>query len=380
VTAERGLSVRLSLYYVTSIGAVGCAPYLAVLLVDRGVSPSMASAMLSVVPVALMIGGPLWGAVADRIGPIAVLRGAAWAAVALGVALLAAPGAWMAAVLFPWMLARAPFGPLADGLVVQALGRPAYGRVRAVGSGAFFTVALVGGWLRETWPAAPLWISAVLLAANVLVTYGLPRVEVVAHPERPSPLSLVRHRVVGPFLVFAAVHGTVFVCYDNFLAMHVERALRLPSLWAGAAVGAGILCEMAVMFLGQRWLPVIGPIGGLLVSVVLGLPHWALTATVTAPWAFVAVQTLRGACFGTFWVSGVALLSEAAPPGLRGVAQTLLPATSYGLGYLACSAIAAGVLAVADTHALFWAMATIEFVSLGLFAWVWRSARVSLAG
>lgn len=369
------LQLRLTLFYVTSIGAVGCIPYLAVLLGDRGVPAAWASALLSVVPIALMIGGPLWGAAADRHGAAWILRLASWIAAFLGIVLLAAPGAWMAAALFPWMLARAPFGPLGDGLTVQTAGREAYGRIRAVGSGAFFAVAWLGGWLRGTWPSAPLWISAAFLLTNVAVSYGLPDGRVAREPAaRGAARTLLSHPVIAPFLVFSALHGSVLVCFDNFLAVHVEKTLHLPSVWAGTGVGFAIAAEMSVMFLGRRWLPLIGPTGGLVASVCVGLPHWILSAIVTDPWAFVAVQALRGACFGAFWVGGVALLSEEAPEGLRGVAQALLPSTSYGVGYLLCSLLGTVILSRAGTNALFWTMAAVEVASLGLVALVVRAS------
>jgi hypothetical protein len=251
------------------------------------------------------------------------------------------------------------------------VGRESYGRVRALGSGAFFAVAWLSGWLRGRWPSAPLWISAAFLLVNVGVSYGLPEGRV--HRARGSAAVLFRHPIIAPFLVFSAVHGAVLVCFDNFLAVHVERTLHLQPVWAGTGVGAAIAAEMSVMFLGRRWLSRLGPAGGLVLSVCLGLPHWILSAIVTDPWPFVFVQALRGACFGTFWVSGVALLSEESPEGLGGVAQALLPATSYGVGYLLCSLLGTILLAWSNTRVLFFSMAGVEAVALVLALVLWRA-------
>jgi MFS family permease len=155
------------------------------------------------------------------------------------------------------------------------------------------------------------------------------------------------------------LHGITLVCYDNFLALHI-RHLGHPDWVTGTSVAFSVAIEIAVMMSGRRLLDALGPERLLLAAVLVGIPHAWLTGAATDPLHLIAIQGLRGVAFGGFWIAGVSLLSERAPPALGSSAQALLPATSFGLGYLACSALAAVVLDLDTTATLFRAMALLD--------------------
>jgi MFS family permease len=63
--------------------------------------------------------------------------------------------------------------------------------------------------------------------------------------------------------------------------------------------------------------------------------------TTTSPEVLIAWQSLHGLGFGAFWLGGVAFLSDIAPPEAPNAAQSLLPASTFGAGYILSISIAA---------------------------------------
>jgi PPP family 3-phenylpropionic acid transporter len=81
------------------------------------------------------------------------------------------------------------------------------------------------------------------------------------------------------------------------------------------------------------------------------------------PVALVCIQSLHGIGFGAFWIAGVALFSELAPPNLSRSAQSLLPASTFGVGYLLAMAGASWVLARHPPPVLFQLLAIISLMA-----------------
>lgn len=355
------------------MGAIGCVvPYYSTLLAEAGLADGTVALVLNAIPVGMLLGGPVWATIADWSGaPLTVLRVAsALCLLAAAVLAMTTDGLAMAAVLLFWSLFRSAQTPFADALTVHALGgdRRSYGRVRAFGSVAFLTMALLSGSAREIVPRAPLFLALALLAATFLWTFLLPGGD--AAPERPrwdDVRRLLRHPVILPFLALSVLHGVMLVSFDNFLALHV-RALGLPSTVVGAAVALAVAVEVAVLWTGRWWLDRFGPDALLLAAALVGVPHWWLTAHVTDPVALVALQGLRGVEFGAYWIAGVAILSEQAPPALRNTAQALLPSSSFGVGFVVAMALGAAVLDDGGTRVLFRGLAGLEALCAVLFA------------
>jgi PPP family 3-phenylpropionic acid transporter len=283
----------------------------------------------------------------------------------------------MAAILPIWALFRAPATPLADALTVRALhgDRRGYGKIRAAGSVAFLIVAWTGGMLRPWEGRAPLWIGAALLTAAAALARSMPDPGPLPPRQRGDLRAL--WTAAAPFLGVSVLHGIALVGFDGYWSLHVAR-LGLPSWVAGTGVACAVAAEVVVLATGRTWLDRWGPTPVLFVSVVAGIPQWILASILTDPIPLIVVQSLRGLAFGAFWVAGVAWLSERTPPALASSAQALLPASSWGVGYLVCSAIAATQLRYGSTADLFrWFAVTEALAALLLVA---AAARMRVRG
>ena len=353
----------LSLWYATAYGGLALVPYASVILADAGASDALAAGMIALYPVGTLIGGLLWAWVADRTGRAAwVLRGAAAGTALAGLALAGADGLLlMGAALFALALARAPVSPLSDALTVDLLGSGrSYGAVRAWGSVGYVVVALAAGLLRDSWPRAPLVLPLLVLAVGALLVWGLPRAPALPRP--PPARDLLLHPQVGPLLLAAFLHGITLTAYDSLFALHVERS-GLGGWVTGLSIAVGVSAEVAVLAMGRHLLDRLGPERVLLAGLLSGVPRWLLTGLLPVAPVLIATQVLHGLGFGAFWIAGVALLAERAPPGLGNSAQALLPASAFGAGYLVSMGLGALVLRVGSSAALFTGLAGISLAA-----------------
>ena len=129
----------------------------------------------------------------------------------------------------------------------------------------------------------------------------------------------------------AALHFAPHVGNTSFIAVHMN-GLGMMALWTSAAIAGGIVLEVYLMGISGRVLARIRPEHVLLASVALAIPRWALMAILTEPLFIVLVNVLHGITFGMFWIAGVALMSERAPPEVATSAQGLLALAVGGIG------------------------------------------------
>lgn len=352
--------LRLSALYALSYGALGAiTPYLALELRQAG-APGWALVLaLSASPLARLLAGPLWAALADRLrveGRIMALG----AALATGGAALLAVGPALAvpgAVIMA--LGRAPFDTTLDGLTVAELGGDpaAYGRVRLWGSLGFLGGALVGGGLEGLDAYGPIRLGALLTGLTlVLALVGARGARYAPVPVLPALRALWGDRRVPWFVLGAALHFLSHAGATTFLAVHL-RAHGAPTWVTGLAIAVGVGVETCVMASSKAIFTRFSTGGVLLFATLLALPRWLLNAALTGPVEVVLLQSLHGITFGAFWVAAVSWIASRARPEIRTSAQALLGAAVAGVGALGGNAIGARLLEITSSDRLFLWMA-----------------------
>jgi len=347
---------RLMAWYAGAVGALGMLPFLAVRLTDAGFSDSAATALLVLLPLGTLFGGPAWSWWVDHTGRARSTLTAALALSALAVAALIPDNpAIMVGAMALFAIARAPIFPLADALTVRHLGAR-YGIVRAVGSIAYIGVVLSSGALREWWEPWPVALAVALLVAAALITPSLPGPPQTRPPSRAQWLELVASPAVRLLLVVAFLNGLSLTTYDHLFTLHMERSG--VSAWvSGCAVAWGVTIEVMVMFAGPRLLRRFGATSLLVFATASGIPRFAITAlAIDQPLIVAAAQGLHGFQFGVFWIAAIHHMARLAPPNLSRSAQSLLPATGFGLATLCSLGTSAVWLSVGSTRALFAAL------------------------
>lgn len=366
----------LAALYLMDIGAVGAwLPFLAVHLDRRGVEGPVIGMLLATIPLARMLSAPAWSLLADK-----TRSGRALLRLATGGGLLAATGiatldlpAWgLGALLLAFSTFRSPIAPLLDTAAVRLLtdaGQdPAgYGRIRVWGTVGFLIGSGTGAVLTgmEGGGEAAMGLALAGWTVSTALTWLLPATE----PARPAPIlpalrRLVRSPFLGPMVLALCLHGIGLSFYDTLLAMHLE-ALGLDGSLVAAALAAGLMAEIAVLWWGRGLLHRLGPFRMLSLAGLMGALRWGLMAVVETPWVLVPLQMSHGIVFAWFWVGGVEAMRRHAPAEVRVSAQSLLTVAAYGVGSLLASMLTGSLLDPLGTPGLFAVASGLSLVATG---------------
>lgn len=350
------MTARWMAWYACALGALGVLPFLAVRLSDAGLSDRSATAALALLPLGTLVGGPAWAWAVDRsqrgLGALRVaLLGSA---AAYGILILPLPGWALVAGVAAYACFRGPVFPLADASTVARVGR-GYGRIRAMGSVGYIAMVLLTGWLGDARPWLPIALGAVLLGLAAGLTVGMPAIPPVAPPSRADLRALLARPGVRELLGVTFLNGVSLSTYDHLFTLHVRR-LGLGSEVSGAAVACGVAVEVGVLLAGAPLLARFGSGRLLVLACAVAVPRFALTAWTVEPAVLIGAQALHGLQFGAFWIAAVDRMSVLAPPSLRRSAQSLLPATGFGLATLASLGVASAWLGEGAPRALFGAL------------------------
>lgn len=368
-----GTERRLASWYAVALAAAAAGPWYVLILTRRGWSDSEATLLAVSLPLGRLVFGPLWGALADRVGPAPVLRGVAVASAVAAGGLCLSSGPWASAAwLVALSLVRSPAYPLVDALAVAELG-PRYGRARAWGSASFLVFGALHGALDEALPTIALWTSALLSVGVVGVTETLPP---------PPPRGPARGGawwsdpvLVGLFAV-ASVHGIGLAVYDLLFALHVE-ASGMPGWTQGLALVCGVGAEIVLFRTSSRWFPRASAWTWLTIAAAAGVPRFLASAVTHHPLALALLQASHGLHFGLFWLAATALFGERARPEWRNTVLALLPTATFGVGPIVALLASALLLAQnQETPALLVAAAGVSVVgAAGAAALRWAITR-----
>lgn len=371
-------------WFVALAGTGAWTSFFALYLRQTGVDPTTIGLLVSVLPAARIVATPLWAWVGDRTGRgTRVLQIASFVSTAGASLLLGHPSTATAVLgLAIFAAARGPIGPLMDAQAVTLLERrhghaAGYGRLRLWGSLGFLAGGFLAGTQADRDPGFPMAFAVAAWSLGALLTLALPG-DVKAKPAHIGP---ALRRLFGqawcpPFLLASVLHGAALCTYDTFYALLVADR-GLPSTWTGAALVAGILAETLVLGAGPWLLARFGAERLVLLGMTLGVVRWALTATLTDPWALTAVQSLHGVVFGMFWIGGVERMRQAAGEPIRASAQALFTVAGYGVGALVSGLLASVALPVIGTVGGFAVGAGLSAAAAALAVWSGRRGFVA---
>jgi len=333
------LRVR-GLFTLLGVSESAFAPFIPLLLTDRGLSPQAVGAALAAMSAVGFAAGPPWGYLADRVigreRTLAIcLIGAAGGSVLLSLAHGAVALTVAGSVVF---LFRAPNNALADALALDRLGpgrRDAYGGVRLWMSASFAVGAIVWGGVMEAFGTglmAPIY--AVTTGVNALL------VVVVFRGRWPRPLRAgTSTRALGAVLASPAVVLfllALFLAFAPYAAAYNFAAVRIAALGGGAvlvglAAGLQAAAEVPSMMATVRLARRVRPAGVFATGAALSVIVYAIWAVVGNPAALATARIVAGLGFGLTSVAMVVITDELVPAGLRATGQAASKAVAMGL-------------------------------------------------
>lgn len=370
-----GPRLRASLaYFAMFAGLGGLQPYASLYYIDRGLDYRQIGALLSLNALTVLLAGPLWGALSDRLrGSPRVLAGAGALAVG-GVGALALATSFTTILLCNVAIGGGTAGilPILDARALETSRdqRSGWGRIRAWGSAGWVASSLLTGLAVEGWGLGSIFVVAALgFATAAMLAGGL--VPVVHPPaERPlrAALRLFATRTLGVFLAGALLANIAMAAAFDFFTPRFNE-LGASAALVGVAWALPAAIEVPVMaafpFLARR-------VGGerlVVVGAVFLMLRTALAAAATTPELLTAASAIGGVGYGLFTVGAVTYVSAHMPPRLAATGQGIYQGVAIGLsGVVAAAAggLVAGSLGIPGMFVVAAALGLVAVATVGV--------------
>jgi PPP family 3-phenylpropionic acid transporter len=383
-------AARLGAFYaLLFLGAGASLPYMPVWLKSEGLSGAQIGLVLALPLLARVVTGPALAVWADgfreRRTPLSILAGVGTAAYA-GLALTEG-FALHASLWFVGATAMAALLPLTDVINLRLSAREgfSFGRPRAGGSAAFI-VANLG--LGAALTAGPAWLVLIWISAAAGLTALAGRTVLPAEPVHAAGAAETgRRRLRGGgellkrrrFVLVIVAAGLIQASHGfhyGFSAL-VWREQGLDEAVTGALWAAGVLAEIAFLWMPEAWRRRFSPAGLLVLGGGAAVIRWAV-AGVGPPLAVLApLHLLHAFTFAATFVASTRLVDLTSPPERASVAHSLSAALQGGL-FIGMATLASGPLFDAAGPRGYWAMSALASMGLaGALVLVLRPERAA---
>jgi PPP family 3-phenylpropionic acid transporter len=328
-------SAVIAAYFSVFFGAGVWVPYFPLYLLHLGYSGAEIGIVLGLQPALRWCGALGWAYVADRwrIRHRILVSTATLGALCFLPLLFVRQVGTMLAVLGAIGLLHGTLIPMLDATVMDhlpALGGD-YGRLRLWGSLGFVIGALASAPLVHAWTPSivPLLL---LLPGFVLVPafLRLPREQSGQHEHFRAPWRLLTPALTA-FLLSAVLLQISCGTWSGFFAVHTT-ALGFSDAVPGLTYGLAVSFEIAIMYWGRQMLDRFAAAQVLLLTIVITVIRWALTALVTDETLVIVLQLGHVFSFSAFHLAALRLLARLVPRESSTSGQALYGSVSFGIG------------------------------------------------
>jgi len=288
------------------------------------------------VPLIIMLGSPLWTALADATDQHRSIMSATILVTALAASQFPLVHSFSGIIplVILYALCAAPIIPFADSATMAMLGedKEMYGRVRLGGTIGWGAVALLAGAILEAYGIRwAFWCYAAIMIFTLLVSLKF------TYPKKKQASWVGGLRVVLAdkrwvvFLILAFVAGLAFAVLNSYLFPYLEE-LNINNQIRYIAITISTISELPVLFFANRLLRRFKPLGLLEIGMAITGLRLLLYAAFNFQAGILAFQFLNGMTFPLFLVAGVAYANEISPEGIKATGQGLFGAMVAGFG------------------------------------------------
>jgi PPP family 3-phenylpropionic acid transporter len=375
----RGAVTRLKWLYLINYAAYGCTSIYRNLYFRRvGLDNSELGLLIAVQPLLMLVAGPLWSMLADRLNLRSRLLTVVMALSVIPI--IATPFCTRFWPLLGWSvlyaLLQAPMQPLMDSSAVVALGanRHQYSVIRAYGSLGYAPMVYLTGVAVQhidlRWSFAG-YVVLMLIAA--FVSLGVRSDECALQSRALDGLEAVRKDrawrvMMGAFFINTVLQAVAF----GYSSLYLDTLGASEGL-IGLSGAIGSLSQTLLMFTLLPWL--VRHWGGerlLVFSLAMFCVRLSVWAFAPYPWAVAASEVMMGLTTGAALVGSVDFAARRAPPGMAATAQALMSCFVNGLGRTLGSAATGRLYDGIGPQPLFAAYAGIAAAGALGFAAIWR--------
>ena len=269
----------------------------------------------------------------------------------------------------------APLSALADSATVAMLGeeKNLYGRLRLGGTIGFALAAPIAGWLVQEkglqmafWGCAILYFLALLFSqkfvqnSKKLVLSGKISLLVGIKILIKSPIWLL-------FFIAALGGGFAMSSSSNYFLSYLKE-LGAGESTMGLALSLGTICEIPVLFFGNRLLNYFKPFRMFLLTLFIASIRLILFSLASSSNQALLIQILNGFTFPAMWMAGVAFVGENAPDGMGATTQGLFGAMVFGIGTSIGGFLGGNLLGIVGAREMFFIFG---FSTLIIVTFVW---------
>ena len=367
--AERLPKAFYAFYY----GAAACLfPFLSLYYDQVGLNGDQIGLLAGIPSVLVLVGGALWGSIADATGRhrAALVLAIAGSIICTQVLSGVERFLWLVPVVLVLGFFMSPIVPLVDHAVMELLGerRERYGKVRRWGVVGWGLVGPLIGWIVERFGLV--WSFrgyAVLMFLCLVLVRRLPvQAAALAGPFGGGIKRLLADRRwhLFLFLAFLAGMSSGFAFHYLFLFMDSLGATRSTMGWT---LSVATISELVAFSFADRWLRRWGARPLLVVGLLASVFRLFAYSLATEPWQALAVQLLHGPSFALMWMAGVSWANKIAPIGMGATAQGLFGGVNFGLGGMAAALVGGALLERVGASAMYsWATLGMT-VGVGLY-------------
>lgn len=370
--------IRL-LYLVVYSSYGTTAIYRALYFRRAGLDSTEIGALIAAQPLVMLLAGPLWSLIADKLG----LRARLLTLVTglsilptLGMAGVSRFGPLMALnILYAFFLG--PIQPLMDSTALAVLGRnrQQYATVRAFGSLGYAPVAWITGLVIERLDIRWIFVGyALLMGSGCLLSMRVRNTQPRLATSIGRGLSmLVRDRgwrlfMVAVFIALIA-QGVTF----GYIALYLDTLGASEGLigFSGTlgSLGQTLLMLGVLPRLLKRW----GSQRLMVVSLLTLTARCAIWALLPVPWIVAGSEILLGLAYGAALVASVDYADQHAPPGMAATSQAIVTSLVSGLGRSLGGMTAGSLYDRIGPQATFGLYAGLCLVAAIFFGSIWRS-------
>jgi len=300
---------------------------------DKGLETAQLAWVQAAVPLASLLGQPLWGALADKLSRTWMLRSVILAAaVAVCLLPLGQNVLTLAALAGLFAFFQTSIQPLGDALILPALNQAGekLGNLRIVASLAAMLVALAAGYGFSVQNAWLPWTVAGLLLWTLGFSFLLPK-SAAPSGEKSRWSELWKNRRFLLLLAFSLPLQCSLGFFFCYFPVYFTDTLGGSSSLLGWAYALGAACEIPFLLLADGLFARFGP-GKLLLGtgLCLALRYGLLALCPASGWAL-ATQILAFGGFGALSFAMAKAASLLIPQRLAARAQTLVALAGFSL-------------------------------------------------
>jgi PPP family 3-phenylpropionic acid transporter len=372
--------VYFLLFYATIyMGNAVFGNYFPVYLDAKGFSQAEIGVLLSIGPIAAMIGQPIWGIVGDKtrarnrvLQVLLIGSGAAMLLVPVSDAFL-----YILIMIGLFTLFQSSIFPMSDAVTLEELDRRKswnFGIIRLGGTIGFAVMSAAFGTLVGDRVEAMFATYAGIMLAGLLLSIRFPAgssASAAAPRTAGGYGSLFRNARLMLYLGYSFSIQATLGFYYSFFPIYLTQ-LGGDNALIGWSMFISSLAELPFLLFSGRILQRI-PIGAVLAcaGVAAGL-RWLLFSQIDDPYWILPVQALHGCIFIVLTVAMATYINRTVAPEWKASGQALHGLISFGaaritgslIGGLICEAIG-----IRDTFLICSAFALLCTIGFGLIAW-----------